>query len=83
MLLKIASALRASQRQGDNKLTLLTRTRASLKGMGLDKLKVNCYSGHTYAKRPGSFLWQGIKYEAREIARAWQEPGEKHLPGQN
>jgi len=35
----------------------------TLKGAGLDKLKVNCYSGHTYAERPESFLWQGIEYK--------------------
>ena len=45
----------------------------------MDKLKVNCYSGHTYAERPKSFLWQGIAYEVVEIERAWQEPGEKHF----
>ena len=46
----------------------------------MDKLKVNCYSGHTYAERPVSFQWQGIDYEVEEIERAWQEPGEKHFP---
>ena len=47
--------------------------------MGLDKLKVNCYSGHTYAERPESFEWQGIEYEVEEIERAWQEPGERYF----
>ena len=47
--------------------------------MGLDKLKVNCYSGHTYAERPKSFQWQGTDYEVEEIERAWQEPGERHF----
>ena len=47
--------------------------------MGLNNLKVSCYSGHTYAERPESFQWQGIEYEVREIERAWQEPGEKHF----
>ena len=45
----------------------------------MDKFKVNCYSGHTYAERPKSFLWHGIEYEVEEIERAWQEPGEKHF----
>lgn len=53
--------------------------RASLEGMGLDKLKVNCYSGHTYAERPKSFQWQGIEYEVREIERTWQEPEGKYF----
>ncbi len=45
----------------------------------MDKLKVDCYSSHTYAERPESFLWQGTEYEVVEIERAWQEPGEKHF----
>jgi hypothetical protein len=47
--------------------------------IGLDKLKVKCYSGHAYAERPKSFQWQGIDYEVVEIEKAWQEPGEKHF----
>jgi len=42
-------------------------------------IKVNCYSGHTYAERPESFQWQGTEYEVREIEKAWQESGEKHF----
>ena len=45
--------------------------------MRLDNLKVTCYSDHTYAERPKSFLWQGIEYEVKEIEKAWQEPGKK------
>ena len=45
----------------------------------MDKLKVNGYSGQTYAERPRSFLWQGIEYEVGEIERAWVEPGERHF----
>lgn len=45
----------------------------------MDNLKVNCYSGHTYAEEPRSFLWQGIEYEVEEIERAWQEPGERYF----
>jgi len=40
----------------------------------LDKLKVNCYSGHTYAQRPESFQWQGAKYEVTGLEKAWREP---------
>ena len=40
-------------------------------------VEVNCYSGHTYAERPRSFLWQGAEYEVEEIEKAWQEPGKK------
>jgi len=48
-------------------------------GIGLNSLKVNCYSGHTYAERPVSFQWQGIEYEVEEIEKSWQEPGERHF----
>ena len=45
----------------------------------MDKLKVNCYSGHTYAERPKSFPWEGVEYEVEEIEKSWQEPGERHF----
>lgn len=41
--------------------------------------RVNCYSGHTYADRPGSFLWEGVEYKVAAIEKSWQEPGEKHF----
>ena len=44
-----------------------------------DSVKVNCYSGHIYAERPRSFLWQDIEYEVQEIEKSWQEPGERHF----
>jgi len=47
--------------------------------IGLNDLKVNCYSGHTYAERPRSFLWQGVEYEVKEIEKEWLEPGERHF----
>ena len=47
--------------------------------MKVNNLKVNCYSGQTYAEQPKSFLWEGIEYEVKEIERAWQEPGERHF----
>ena len=45
----------------------------------MDNLKVNCYSGHTYAERPRSFIWEDIEYEVEEIEKEWQEPGERHF----
>jgi len=45
----------------------------------LNNLKVNCYSGHTYAEEPRSFLWEGIEYEIQEIEKAWQEPGKRYF----
>jgi len=44
-----------------------------------NNLKVNCYSGHTYAERPKSFLWEGIEYEIEEIGKSWQEPGKRYF----
>ena len=43
----------------------------------MENLKVNCYSGHTYAQRPVSFNWQGIDYQVKEIEKEWLEPGER------
>ncbi len=47
--------------------------------MKTNNLKVNCYSGHSYAERPKSFLWQGMEYEVEEIEKEWLEPGEKYF----
>ena len=45
----------------------------------MNNLTVNCYSGHTYAERPQSFLWQGIEYEVEEIEKDWLEPGNRYF----
>jgi hypothetical protein len=47
--------------------------------VGLNNIKVNCYSGHTYAESPRSFEWEGVGYEVEEIEGAWVEPGERHF----
>ena len=44
-----------------------------------EPVKVTCYSGRSYADRPASFVWQGIKYEVKEVEREWLEPGERHF----
>ncbi len=44
----------------------------------MNNIEVNCYSGHTYAERPKSFVWEEVEYEVEEIERAWVEP-EKRL----
>ena len=36
----------------------------------MDNLKVNCYSGHTYAERPRSFTWEGAEYDVEAIEKA-------------
>jgi hypothetical protein len=38
-------------------------------------VKVVCYSGHTYAERPVSLIWEGIKHKVKQIEKEWQEPG--------
>ena len=43
----------------------------------MDNLKVNCYSGHTYAERPESFIWQSIEYKVQQIEKEWREAGER------
>jgi len=40
-------------------------------------LRVTCYSGHTYAERPASFLWQGKEYKVKQVEKAWEEPGKR------
>jgi len=45
----------------------------------LSNLKVRCYSGHTYAERPESFLWQDTEYQIEQIEKSWLEPGERHF----
>ena len=42
-----------------------------------DKIKVSCYSGHTYAGRTESFDWRGKRYEALKVTKAWLEPGKR------
>jgi hypothetical protein len=43
------------------------------------QLNVRCYSGHTYAQEPRSFIWGGEEYEVEEIVKAWREPEERHF----
>ena len=45
----------------------------------MNNLKVNCYSGQTYAERPKSFIWEGVEYEVEEIEKEWREPGERYF----
>ncbi len=42
-------------------------------------IQVTCYSGHSYADRPASFVWQGKQYEVNEIEKEWLEPRQKHF----
>ncbi len=40
-------------------------------------VQVKCYSGHTYAEEPQSFVWQGEEIRIESIEEAWQEPGKR------
>jgi hypothetical protein len=42
-------------------------------------IRVNCYSGQTYAERPESFIWEGTEYKVAKLEKEWLEPGEKHF----
>ena len=42
-------------------------------------VSVTCYSGRSFADRPASFVWQGRKYEVKDIERGWLEPGQRHF----
>ena len=39
-----------------------------------DSVRVECYSGHTYAQDPRTFEWQGQRYQVRHIAKRWRTP---------
>ncbi|GEM_PF-1280410 len=41
--------------------------------------KVWCYSGHVYADRPDSFLWEGKTQKVERVEKAWLGPGERHF----
>lgn len=43
--------------------------------MSESTIKVICYSGHTYAERPLSLVWEGAENRVKEIVKEWQEPG--------
>jgi len=44
-----------------------------------ENLKVRCYSGHTYAERPESFIREGTEYIVADIEKSWQEPGRRYF----
>ena len=45
----------------------------------MNNIDVKCYSGHTYAEEPRSFIWNGVEYHIELIESAWREPGERHF----
>jgi len=45
--------------------------------MGLNKIQVKCYSGHTYAQRPQSFIYMDKEHKISRIEKEWLEPGKR------
>jgi hypothetical protein len=45
----------------------------------LQPIKVACYSSHSYADRPISFVWNSERYDINNIEREWLEPDVKHF----
>jgi hypothetical protein len=39
--------------------------------------KVKCYSSHTYAQEPRSFVWEEKELTVKSVEQAWQEPGRR------
>ncbi len=44
-----------------------------------ETIRVECYSGHTYAQRPRAFTWQGRRYQVQEVERTWRTPQGPHF----
>jgi hypothetical protein len=39
-----------------------------------DAVKVECYSGHTYAQEPRTVVWQGRHYPVVRVEQRWRTP---------
>ena len=60
--------------QPSNKSGYQAMSRTEVEG-----IRVQCYSGHTYAERPDSFIYQGEACKVEMVEREWREPGERHF----
>lgn len=47
--------------------------------MEREPVQVACYSGHTYAQRPLSFIWDDTELRVKKVEKEWQEPGARHF----
>jgi hypothetical protein len=45
----------------------------------VDGIRVQCYSGYTYAERPDFFIYLGEICRVESLEREWREPGERHF----
>ena len=39
-----------------------------------DPVQVECYSGHSYAQEPRTFVWQGQRRAVVAVERTWRTP---------
>jgi hypothetical protein len=37
-------------------------------------IRVECYSGHTYAQEPRAFEWEGQTYQVGQVVKRWRTP---------
>jgi len=37
-------------------------------------IRVECYSGHTYAQEPRAFEWEGLRYQVERVVKRWRIP---------
>jgi hypothetical protein len=37
-------------------------------------IRVECYSGHTYAQEPRAFEWEGRPYQVERVVKRWRTP---------
>jgi hypothetical protein len=37
-------------------------------------IRVECYSGHTYAQEPRAFEWEGRRYQVERVVKRWRTP---------
>ena len=37
-------------------------------------IRVECYSGHTYAQEPRAFEWEGLRYQVGRVVKRWRTP---------
>jgi hypothetical protein len=37
-------------------------------------IRVECYSGHTYAQEPRAFEWEGRRYRVERVVKRWRTP---------
>lgn len=47
--------------------------------MKSEPLRVECYSGHSYAQEPRAFTWQGERRAVAVVERAWRTPAGPHF----